>query len=62
MSISLKAIPKCSCGTDLIPFEDVSQNGQVYLKGWACVHCQTQHIIRSGDVYKSSVVDDNRKR
>lgn len=49
--ITFYSFPKCEHGHDLLPVEDVTKEGVVYLKGWVCVACRVQAIFRSGDVF-----------
>lgn len=61
--ITFYSFPKCgTCGKDLLPVEDVSKEGVVYLKGWVCMACKTQAILRSGDVFISDTKKEGSGR
>lgn len=58
ISINMVGWPKHGCGGDLVPIEDVTQEGQVYLKGWVCLDCKVQAMFRRGDVFVESTKDE----
>lgn len=60
--ITLPGFPKCKCGNDLLPVEDVTTTNVVYLKGWLCFACKIQAIFRSGSVYIESTLSEERER
>lgn len=61
MAVNIYSFPKCpdaGCEGEMVPFEDVSPNGQTaFLKGWACPSCRTNLILQSGSFIIKKVKD-----
>ena len=57
MHLKLSELPDCPCGGGkMLPIEDYSQNGAVYLKGWFCPKCKEGVISKAGDLVAVKIV------
>ena len=58
MELVLRELPQCpKCEVGLLPFEDVSDRGTAYLKGWLCPDCGQNVVFKSGSFIKLPLKD-----
>jgi len=63
LNLTLSELPGCSCGKGkLVPIEDYTQGGVVYLKGWFCTACQSFYYFRSGYMNKGKITEELESR
>ena len=56
LSVNIRELPNCSCArAKLLPVEDVSKEGSVYLKGWFCPVCNNSWLFHSGIIYEKQI-------
>lgn len=56
LSVNIRELPDCSCTrAKLLPVEDVSKDGVIYLKGWFCPVCNTSWLLYSGTVVEKQI-------
>lgn len=48
---SLPVCPKCAKGV-MLPMQDESRSGAIYIKGWVCNNCYHSIAFKSGELYK----------
>lgn len=52
INLTITELQACPCGEGkLLPVEDSSRGeGQIYLKGWFCPHCNTSWLFMAGAI------------
>ena len=47
----LPVCPKCNKG-EMLPMQDESRVGAIYIKGWICNNCYHNIAFKAGELYK----------
>jgi hypothetical protein len=56
MNLAVSELPRCECGGVIVPFTDEGRKeGVVVIRGWACLSCHKNLVMRSGILLETEI-------